>query len=215
MRSLNDLREQLGAIEDVCRSALAKRRLYKQSYDEQHDELEGLKTALADVAVAREVIKALADKVRERVRIHINAVVNAALEQMSGDRYEFDVEFVKHKDKAVANLTVIDHYQDGAKYNPIDGCGGGIVDVIGFALQMAAWSLHKTSPLLVADEPFRFVSEDKQGACSSFVKALSKELGLQVVLVSHADGIIDCADAGFKVANDGALLEEGISYVST
>ncbi len=158
MKSLNDIRERLGEAEATCNGALAKRRVYQDNYKEKHERASALKEDLEDVAVAREIIKALADKVRDKVRIHINAVVNVALEQISADRYEFDLEFVKQKDKAVANLTLIDHYQGGAKYHPVDSCGGGVVDVIGFALQMAAWRLKKTSPLLVADEPFRFVS---------------------------------------------------------
>jgi ABC-type lipoprotein export system ATPase subunit len=48
--------------------------------------------------------------------------------------------------------------------------------------------------IIILDEPFRHLSADLQPKASEMMKMLSDKLGIQFIMVSHEEGIIDCAD---------------------
>jgi len=75
--------------------------------------------------------------------------------------------------------------------------GGGAVDVAAFALRMAFIAIRGGRPILVLDEPFKFVSVDLQNKCSDMIKELSRKLSIQVIMVSHLPEIISGADRIF------------------
>jgi ABC-type Fe3+/spermidine/putrescine transport system ATPase subunit len=72
--------------------------------------------------------------------------------------------------------------------DPLDATGGGVCDVAAFALRVACLMLSQPPKrrLLVADEPFRFVSEEYRPAVRQMIETLADELGIQFILVTHA-----------------------------
>lgn len=69
-----------------------------------------------------------------------------------------------------------------------------------FALRCAFWSLKKTRHTLVLDEPFKFLSRDLIPKAAEMVQMISKELNLQIIMVSHIPDFIDSADKVFVVS---------------
>ena len=84
------------------------------------------------------------------------------------------------------------------------------MDVAAFALRIAAWSLGSTENTLVIDEGFRFLSRDLQPRAADILSEISKELGLQIIQVSHSPDIIEKSDRIFTVA-----LVKDVSKVTT
>jgi DNA repair exonuclease SbcCD ATPase subunit len=82
---------------------------------------------------------------------------------------------------------------------PMDCAGGGPIDVASFALRLMYWTLNKTRPIFVLDEPFKFVSVDLQPKCSEMLKMMPDKLGIQIVMISHLPEIIAAADKIFVV----------------
>jgi len=58
------------------------------------------------------------------------------------------------------------------------------------------------------DEPFRFVSRNLQPQASLMLREISQKVGLQVVMVSHSEDLIESADRVFRVS-----LRKGVSVV--
>lgn len=87
------------------------------------------------------------------------------------------------------------------KFNPIDENGGGVVDIVSFALRIALWNIKKGKKLnaLILDEPFRFISEDLRYKAGEILKQLSEKLKLQFIIVTHDPNIIEIADRSFLV----------------
>lgn len=77
--------------------------------------------------------------------------------------------------------------RDGIELDPMSSTGGGVVDVASFALRIAALLMQKPAGrlLLILDEPFRFVSEEYRDRVKDLVEELSKELGIQFIIVTH------------------------------
>jgi len=149
-----------------------------------------------DLQKAREVLKKLADEVRRKLKIHMDSTVNAALVPVFGVGCRFDLQFIVQKDSVLGDLAVM---RGETRLHPMDSRGGGVVDVTGFGSQIAAWTLKKTAPFLLLDQPFGDVS--KQRRCGRMVKALAEGAvaegaGIQVlmVLLPQQQRLIDEAD---------------------
>ncbi len=106
---------------------------------------------------------------------------------MFGDEaYEFKILFERKRGRTEATLRFV---RNGLEVDPLSASGGGIVDVAAFALRVACLMLHRPrlSKLVVLDEPFKFVSKEYRDNVRSMLEELAKDLGLQILLVTHID----------------------------
>ena len=166
----------------------------------------GVRRSLA-IEKAQVIIQNVAKDTQQALVFQINDVVNTALQTCFPDEYEFHVEFEIKRNKVESRLVFT---KNGFEINPMDASGGGVVDVAAFALRIAAWSLGSTENTLVIDEGFRFLSRDLQPRAADILSEISKELGLQIIQVSHSPDIIEKSDRIFTVA-----LVKDVSKVTT
>ena len=154
---------------------------------------------------ARVVIQRVAQKTQQKLEYHISNLVTLAEASVFPEPYEFQAEFVLRRGRTECDLWFV---KDGEKMDGLRSVGGGVLDVASFALRCAFWSLKKTRPILILDEPFKFVSAGLQSKCSEMLVAISRRLGVQVIMVSHLPRIIGNADKIFEVTQS-----DGISRV--
>lgn len=146
-----------------------------------------LKTALRDhkhAVRAQEIITTMAQKTQQEVHKRISAVVSTCLAAVFDDPYELKIEFEQKRGRTQAKIRFC---RDGNEVSPMDASGGGAVDVAAFALRAACLVLHRPRlrRVLVLDEPFKFVSEGFQPAVRSMLEQLSKDLKIQIIMVTH------------------------------
>jgi DNA repair exonuclease SbcCD ATPase subunit len=155
---------------------------------------------------ARWVLQEVAKTTQQELEYHISGLVSMALASVFEDPYEFKVEFVIRRGRTECDLKFS---KEGEDCNPLDASGGGSVDVASFALRVAFMSMENPSSrkVLILDEPFRFVSPDLQHKCSEMIREISQRMGLQVIMISHAENIIDSADKVFEVVKVGEISE--------
>jgi DNA repair exonuclease SbcCD ATPase subunit len=135
-------------------------------------------------------------------------VVSASLEAVFDDPYEMVVRFVQRRNKTECDLK----FKRGQyEIDPLFASGGGAVDVAAFALRVASWSMQtpRSRPVLILDEPFRYLSPNLLPRASEMVKRISEELGIQIIMISHSDELIDSADKAFAVrkVRDRSVVE--------
>jgi len=61
---------------------------------------------------------------------------------------------------------------------------------------------------LILDEPFRFVSRNKMPLAGQMLREISKQLELQIIMISHIPELISCADQIINVT-----IKNGISSI--
>ena len=141
---------------------------------------------LADAESARSIVQQVGQAVQQEVHQRLSALVTRCLQLVFGDAYEFRLEFDRKRNRTEA---VSQFIKDGVVVDPMTASGGGVVDVASFALRLSA--VLMTRPplrrLLVLDEPFRFVSAEYRPKVRALVDVLSKETGVQIILVTHLD----------------------------
>ncbi len=184
-----------------------KNQIEKTLY-ETRKEVKELKRDLRRHEEAQEVIRQVALKTQQQLQFHISDIATMALEAVFDNPYKLAVEFTQRRNKTECDLYFI---RESEKMDPLSASGGGAVDVASFALRVASWSMSvpHTRNTLILDEPFRYLSSNLLPKASDMLKEVSNRLGLQIVMVTHADELIESADKVFSVSK-----KKGVSHIS-
>jgi len=153
---------------------------------------------------ARDIFKKAALLTQNYLASHLSTIVTKALRATFFEKdMHFKVEFVERR-----NVTECDMWfeENGHSYSLLESRGYGMTDIASFALRVAYVLLHSSENMLVIDEPFRNLSEDKHEAASQMIKELSKELDMQFIISTHVAMLREYADKSFQI-----LQKEGVS----
>jgi len=89
---------------------------------------------------------------------------------------------------------------NGNEYSPMEDNGGGVSAVVSFALRMALLILSKNRRVLIMDQPFSDISQGElKEKMYEILKTLTKQLGVQAIIVSHDDQLNAVADNEIKI----------------
>jgi len=169
-----------------------QRAAFQASLAEAKADLKEIKAHLIDIKEGRAIIQRVAQDTQRQVEFHMSHLVTKALNAVYTKPYEFRIEFVERRGKTECDMFLI---EDDEKLDPLTMTGGGVCDIIAFVLRLAIWSIDKSRPTLICDEPFKFLhSEELQTRCSEMVKTISEQLGLQIIIVSDQPKLIANAD---------------------
>lgn len=163
------------------------------------------KIKLRRIETAQTIVQTVAQQTQEKLQYHISELVSLALGTVFPDPYQLQLEFVIKRGKTEADLYLI---KNGEKYHPLSSAGGGVVDITSFALRIALWSLRppRTRNTLILDEPFRFLSRNLQPKAGEMLKQISERLGIQIIMVSHNEDVIESADKVFQVTKKKGVM---------
>lgn len=166
-----------------------------------------LKEDAVNAEEARAIIQTVAQQTQQQLEYHISEITSLALAAVFDNPYTLHLVFVQRRNKTEADILL---ERDGQQFRPIDASGGGVVDIAAFALRVAMWSLGRprSRNTLILDEPFRMLSRDRMSRAAAMLAEISKRLGLQMILVSHSQELIEDADRYFTVS-----MHKGVSHV--
>jgi len=178
MISIPQMRERAGAI--------------RQTYVAARRDVEGNTALLSQYHEVRKTAEAVAERVSQaaqaaqmRFAAVVAGVVTESLNSVYPDNpYEFRLEFRQLSDKTVVDTLL---YRDGEPLDPLSSTGGGVWDVLAFALRVSLVVLtatDNTRKLLVLDEPFSFLhGAEKQRRAYETMEAVGRQFGLTILCV--------------------------------
>lgn len=129
---------------------------------------------------------------------HISGIVTKALMTVFENPYEFKTNFVERRNTTEADLIL---YKEGNEYSILESSGYGVADICSFALRVAYIILSGKRRLLVFDEPFRHLDEERQPYAAQLVNQLSEELGIQFIIATHSGTFYAECENIFVVTN--------------
>lgn len=135
---------------------------------------------------ALDELKQAALDTQHRIHSQICFLVNHCIQEVFGNSYSLAIEFQGRGGRTTARLVLS---KDGQEVSTDDGVGGGIIDLASFALRVAALTIHQPplAPLLILDEPFKFVSADHRPAVKMLLEKLAERLDMQIIMVTHIE----------------------------
>ena len=169
-----------------------------------------LAASIATLAQARDVVNAVQMATQISISGFIEEVVSLCLQTVLGANYGFKINYKIQRGKSEAELLIL---KDGEAFDAETSCGGGVVDIVAFALRVALYALADPKPegVIFLDEPARMVSKDGEHArrFGEMLKKVSELLNLQFIVISHEPLLIEMAGRSFRV-----LQRDGISSVA-
>jgi len=185
---------------DRLRGRLEELRAQAKRHERERDEaLENERTM--DEALV--VVRAVALETQRQLEFHLSSLATLALSEVFGeDAYRLSVKFVERRGRTECDVA-FRRGRRGEAVHPMSAAGGGAVDVAAFALRLSLWTMKKSAPVMILDEPFRFLSTDLRPRAAKLVKELSERLGIQFVIVTHDETLAGAADKTFKVTKKG------------
>ena len=144
------------------------------------------KKLLARTQDAQEILQLIAQAVQQKAHERISEVVSSCLSTVFDDPYEFKIQFERKRGRTEASLRFL---RRGLDVDPLSASGGGMIDVAAFALRVACLMLHRPrlAKVVVIDEGFKFVSSQYRANVRSMLEGLAKDLGVQIVQVTHIE----------------------------
>lgn len=169
----------------------------------EQDNLSELQDTLANQEQAQAAIQTVAQQTQQQLEYHVSELVTLAMKAVFTDPYEVELEFVQKRSKTECEIWFV---RDGERMKPLSAAGGGAVDVAALALRLSLWCLRqpRTRPVVLLDEPLRFLSVDLQEKASIILRELSNRLGLQLIIVTHEEELQAAAHRTFRVTKSGA-----------
>lgn len=161
--------------------------------------LEDKKQLVDNIVIARELIKQASLDTQKQLEFHISSIVTMALEAVFPDNmYTFKVVFEEKRNKTEASIVL---EQNGKDMKILESVGGGVVDIISFALRISVWSLQTKSSraTIILDETFKHLSSHYAEKAGEMLKMLSDKLNIQFIVVSHKEQLVNAADKVFTI----------------
>ena len=176
MISIPEMRERAAAIRRAHTELL-------RDVGENQAQLAQYHEARKTAEAVASIISKASDAAQMRFAGVVAGVVTESLNSVYPDNpYEFKLEF-----RECAGKTVVDTllYRDGEPLDPLASTGGGVWDVLAFALRVALLVLtasDKTRKLLVLDEPAKYLhGPDKIRRFYETMENVGKQFGLTIL----------------------------------
>jgi len=165
-----------------------------------------LKEVMERKIKARWVLSEVARITQERFTGYVENLVTLAIQSVFDRPLKLLVKFEIKRNNSECLLLV----QDGDKepYVPKDEMGGGLLDVISFALRVVLWSLEqpRSRNVLLLDEPMKFVGHgEMQQKAGDMLRDISHRLGIQLIILTHEPELMAIADRSWNVVHDGTM----------
>lgn len=193
-------------IKKEVQNGIARKDILRSTIEGLEQDILRLQARETAIEKARIVLQIASQRLQSKIEYHISHMVTLALSGVYSEGIEFIAKFTPRR-----NSTECDFFfkvGDGEEQDVMDCFGGGVLDVASFALKVLMLSLKKNlRRILILDESFKHVSPDLQHKVSEMIKMINEKTKIQIIMVSHAEDINDCADKTFIVEKIGKISQ--------
>lgn len=128
----------------------------------------------------------LADGRRGAMKGKIESVVSEALKLIYGHSYRVELSYAVKNNRSNLEIEMVRETNVGEVRRDMDGFGGGVADTISVPLRlMVLVGSRKTDKVCVLDECWKHIDAGRIELVGKFLRALTEQLGMQVVFATH------------------------------
>ena len=184
-------------------------RLLQSQADDLDNKIENLLGNISRLEKARWVIGEVARITQARFKAYVEPIITMALNAVyHEDNMKFLMEFTINRNQPECQLLVQEG--DHEPYLPKDETGGGVVDILSFALRVVLWSLEnpRTRAVFFLDEPMKNVGMGKDVLLSragEMMRNISDQLHFQLIIISHEAELSDIADKAWEFSKEAGV----------
>ncbi len=191
-------------LENRIRNLIARKEMLEKDLKDKESILKQHKNEKEAAIEAKIILQTAAKNTQKNIEIHFSDIVTKAMHIVFDDPYTFVPEFVERRNKTECDFWLV---QNEEKLRPRFSVGGGVLDLVSFALRLSYWKLERTSPVIILDEPFKNLSRKLIPKAAETLKYLSNKFNLQMIIVTHIPEIAEQGDRVFNVDNGNVYLK--------
>lgn len=145
-------------------------------------------------------IQAAAVLTQEELSRRVSELIHQAVKTVFGDDYDFKLMFETAYGRSECHLVLL---KDGQVIFPMEGSGGGVIDIIAFAARFSAWRLSggQVDGFFIFDEPVKNLSKNHYDFMRVFIEELVNELGLRFLIITHEPELLEGGGTRVHVEN--------------
>ena len=187
----------------ITQQAAVKQSLQKTLEELETDKLDE-KAKKLWAAKTLSIIQIVGRETQQQLEYRISELSTIALESVFDEPYQLRLIYEIKRNQTESRIVL---EREGIEFHPLSSTGGGVVDTVGFALRVSLWNLaiEKTKAVLVLDEPFKFLSQNLVPVAAQMLQEISKKLGMQIIMVTHMEPMIESADKVFRIINQNGI----------
>ena len=172
---------------------------------EKEDLIDRLLSMVDDQNKARWVLSEVQKLTQEKCKTRVESLVTMAIKSVFDRPFGFELIFERKRDKMECRPVVYE-IVDGVKQeydDPENDMGGGILDVISFALRVVLWSMEKprTRNVMILDEPGKNLG-DLVPLFGNILRQISHELKIQLIVITHDPALMEIGDRSYHIEHD-------------
>jgi len=193
-------RADLDALKDSLQRQVGVRDSLKKKYNSLKDQEEDLFERATKASEGLTFVENSIQSIRSRTFRSIETVTNEALQAVYADNLRIECDFGIKRDRSAVEIMIVKDCSDGSKLKrKPEGSGCGVSDVVSLCLRMVLIRATGCVPILIADEPFKWLGRDQIPQATQLLKHLSEKLNMQIIATSHHPTMRDLADKSFFV----------------
>lgn len=181
-------------------SQLKKNQIY---LDEKEDEFKKCLEAIEYHKIAYQSLESIICESNEMFIKKIESLLNKGIKNIFTDE-SYELKLLSENKKLI--FILIDNNNKNSKGECLeidieDACGGGIMTVIGFILQLFMISLLGLSKTLFIDEGFMSLSSDYRPRFYEFLREFCIESDMKIMLISHDEIVKEYAENIIEISH--------------
>jgi len=185
------------------RSALVKRE--RQLEDEIAESVEKARILVK----VEELFKFLLDKYVHRYAESFSEIVTEGLQAIFYDQdIEFEIVVGQKNGKVWIDFETV---QDGVRGQALQSFGGGVSSVESLLLRLLVLLKTGLAKYLILDESLAALSEEYVDEAGQFIRRMSEELGINVLLITHNKAFLDHAHTAYQADQESAGERERLT----
>jgi DNA repair exonuclease SbcCD ATPase subunit len=185
--------------------AKARHGLLKQDLDIKLNQILYQKEQVEYMVKARWVLTEVATQTQKRFKEKVETLVTMAIRSVFDRPFQFLLGFERKRNKMECKPEIKELVNGKYRtFDPSEDMGGGMVDIISFALRVVLWSLEKprSRAVIVFDEPMKNLGK-MVSLAGQVLKEISHKLNFQLIIITHEDELIEIADRAYYISHDG------------
>jgi len=175
---------------DIRKKDLARKRSENALLNRQIDTSEKrILELVASLDLAKDALvflTDLADGRRGAMKGKIETVVTEALRLIYGNSYRIELSYSVKNNRSNLEIEMVRDTATGEVRRDMNGFGGGVADTISVPLRlMVLVGSRKTDKVCILDECWKHIDAGRIELVGKFLRALSEQLGMQVIFATH------------------------------
>ena len=190
---------RLAELKTKVAEAAGRRSVYEAQKAEALDNRKEAMRQKRLCEAAMTIVTTVGESLQQRISTRLSSVASHALRSVFPDPYRVVIEFTPTA-RGTIDAT-IQFERAGQRFKPVlpSGqllAGGGPVEVAAWGLRVALWGQlrPRPRPIMLMDEPFRFLQEDLHPVAGEVLREIAEQAGVQFIMVTHSQKLAEAAD---------------------